>query len=53
MVTLEGVLRAIAAAEKRAKQIRQPMNITAAGQGGNLRELMVRTLGSGVSSRLR
>ena len=36
MVTLEDASRVIAAAEKKAKQIGQPMNLAVADQGGNL-----------------
>ena len=36
MVTLEDARRIIAAAEKKAKEIGQPMNIAVADQGGNL-----------------
>ena len=36
MVTLEDARRVIAAAEKKAKQLGQPMNIAVADQGGNL-----------------
>lgn len=36
MVTLEDARRIIAAAEKRAEEIGQPMNIAVADQGGNL-----------------
>jgi len=52
MVTLEDALRVIASAEERSK-LDNPMNIAVADLGGNLRELIVRTLGSGFSSRLR
>src|ERR1700755_3286756 len=36
MVTLEDARRSIAAAEKKAKEIGQPMNIAVADEGGNL-----------------
>jgi uncharacterized protein GlcG (DUF336 family) len=36
MVTLEDARRVIAAAEQKAKQIGQPMNIAVADEGGNL-----------------
>src|SRR5487761_1065471 len=36
MVRLEDARRIIAAAEKKAKEIRQPMNIAVADAGGNL-----------------
>ncbi|HEX8818106.1 MAG TPA: heme-binding protein [Terriglobales bacterium] len=36
MVTLEDARRVIAAAEQKAKQIKQPMNIAVADEGGNL-----------------
>lgn len=36
MVTLEDARKVIAAAEKKAKEIRQPMNIAVADGGGNL-----------------
>ena len=36
MVTLEDARRVIAAAEKKAKEIGQPMNIAVADEGGNL-----------------
>jgi uncharacterized protein GlcG (DUF336 family) len=36
MVTLEDARKVIAAAEKKAKDIRQPMNIAVADDGGNL-----------------
>jgi uncharacterized protein GlcG (DUF336 family) len=36
MVTLEDARKIIAAAEKKAKEIRQPMNIAVADGGGNL-----------------
>lgn len=36
MVTLEDARKVIAAAEKKAKEIRQPMNIAVADSGGNL-----------------
>ena len=36
MITLEDARKVIAAAEKKAKEIRQPMNIAVADGGGNL-----------------
>jgi len=36
MVTLDDARKIIAAAEKRAKELRQPMNIAVADGGGNL-----------------
>ena len=36
MVTLEGARRVIAAAERKAKELEQPMNIAVADGGGNL-----------------
>jgi len=36
MVTLEDARKIIAAAEKKAKELRQPMNIAVADGGGNL-----------------
>jgi uncharacterized protein GlcG (DUF336 family) len=36
MVSLQDARRVIAAAEKKAEQIRQPMNIAVADEGGNL-----------------
>jgi uncharacterized protein GlcG (DUF336 family) len=36
MVTLEGARRVIAAAERKAKELEQPMNIAVADAGGNL-----------------
>ena len=36
MIKLEGARRVIAAAENKAKEISQPMNIAVAGEGGNL-----------------
>ncbi len=36
MVTLDDARRVIAAAEKKAKQVGQPMNIAVADGGGNL-----------------
>jgi uncharacterized protein GlcG (DUF336 family) len=38
MVTLEDARRIIAAAEKKAKELRQPVNIAVADGGGNLVE---------------
>ena len=36
MVTLEDARRIIAAAERKAKELKQPMNIAVADSGGNL-----------------
>ena len=36
MITLEDARKVIAAAEKKAKELRQPMNIAVADDGGNL-----------------
>ena len=36
MITLEDARRVIAAAEKKAKEIGQPMNIAVADEGGNI-----------------